>query len=78
MVGHTHDNIDQTFSCLSRYLRKHDAATMPGKYIAFPASPSYSFIVIDHLQSRYDSILFPSVSSMHALLLVVALTNSII
>ena len=31
MVGHTHEDIDQTFSCLARYLRKHDAFTMPGK-----------------------------------------------
>lgn len=30
MVGHTHEDIDQSFSCLSRYLRKHDALTMPG------------------------------------------------
>lgn len=39
MVGHTHEDIDQTFSCLSRYLRKHDALTMSGiteiKYIVF-------------------------------------------
>ena len=31
MVGHTYEDIDQTFSCLARYLRKHDALTMPGK-----------------------------------------------
>ena len=31
MVGHTHEDIDQSFSCLSRYLRKHDALTMPGQ-----------------------------------------------
>lgn len=30
MVGHTHEDIDQTFSCLSRYLTKHDALTMSG------------------------------------------------
>lgn len=30
MVGHTHEDIDQSFSCLSRYLRKNDALSMPG------------------------------------------------
>ncbi len=30
MVGHTHEDIDQTFSCVSRYLKKHDALTIPG------------------------------------------------
>lgn len=32
MVGHTHEDIDQSFSCLSRFLRKHDALTIPGIY----------------------------------------------
>ena len=31
MVGHTHEDIDQTFSCLSRHLQKCDALTMRGK-----------------------------------------------
>ena len=31
MVGHTHEDIDQSFSCLSRYLRKHDALTVSGE-----------------------------------------------
>lgn len=31
MVGHTHEDIDQHFSCLSRYLQKHPALTMAGK-----------------------------------------------
>ena len=30
MVGHTHEDIDQGFSCLSRHLRKNDALTMNG------------------------------------------------
>ena len=30
MVGHTHEDIDQHFSCLSRYLRKHSAETLEG------------------------------------------------
>ena len=30
MVGHTHEDIDQYFSCLSRYLRKHSAETLEG------------------------------------------------
>ena len=33
MVGHTHEDIDQSFSYLSRYLRKHDALTMPGQSV---------------------------------------------
>lgn len=33
MVGHTHEDIDQSFSCVSRYLRKHNALTIPGKFI---------------------------------------------
>ena len=31
MVGHTHEDIDQHFSCLSRYLRKNSAVTMEGE-----------------------------------------------
>ena len=30
MVGHTHEDIDQSFSCLSRLLRKVDALTVAG------------------------------------------------
>ena len=30
MVGHTHEDIDQGFSCLSRYLQKVDALTVTG------------------------------------------------
>ena len=33
MVGHTHEDIDQRFSCFSRYLHKHSAVTMEGTYI---------------------------------------------
>ena len=33
MVGHTHDDIDQRFSCFSRYLKKHSAITMEGTFI---------------------------------------------
>lgn len=29
MVGHTHEDIDQMFSCFSRHLSKHDARTLP-------------------------------------------------
>ena len=29
MVGHTHEDIDQMFSCISRRLSKHDARTFP-------------------------------------------------
>lgn len=30
MVGHTHEDIDQSFSCLSRLLRKVDSLTITG------------------------------------------------
>ena len=30
MVGHTHEDIDQSFSCLSRLLGKVDALTVEG------------------------------------------------
>ena len=30
MVGHTHEDVDQTFSCLSRYLKKNSAVTLEG------------------------------------------------
>ena len=30
MVRHTHENINQSFSCLSRHLNKHDALTNRG------------------------------------------------
>ena len=33
MVGHTHEDIDQSFSCLSRHLKKHDAFTPQGKLL---------------------------------------------
>ena len=32
MVGHTHEDIDQGFSCLSRHLQKMDAMTVSGMY----------------------------------------------
>lgn len=32
MVGHTHEDIDQSFSCLARHLNKHDALTYEGKW----------------------------------------------
>ena len=35
MVGHTHEDIDQTFSCVSRYLRKNDDLTVPGELHSF-------------------------------------------
>jgi len=31
MVGHTHEDIDQSFSCLSRHLQKNDALTSEGE-----------------------------------------------
>lgn len=29
-VGHTHEDIDQLFSCVSRYLQRHSVLTIPG------------------------------------------------
>lgn len=34
-VGHTHEDIDQLFSRLSEYLRKHDAHDLPSMLNAF-------------------------------------------
>ena len=31
-VGHTHEDIDQTFSCISRHLKHRNALTIPGKH----------------------------------------------
>lgn len=30
VVGHTHEDVDQSFSCLARFLQKHDALTPAG------------------------------------------------
>ena len=30
MVGHTHEDVDQSFSLLSKYLHKHSAESMEG------------------------------------------------
>jgi len=30
MVGHTHADVDQSFSCLSKYLQKNSSFTMEG------------------------------------------------
>lgn len=32
MVGHTHEDIDQLFSCVSRHLNRHSAYKLPGWY----------------------------------------------
>ena len=32
-VGHTHEDIDQLFSCISRQLKHRNALTVPGMYI---------------------------------------------
>ena len=32
MVGHTHEDIDQLFSCVSRYLDRHSAYKLPGNF----------------------------------------------
>ena len=35
MVGHTHEDIDQGFSCLARHLQKTDALTVSGLCIFY-------------------------------------------
>ena len=54
MVGHTHEDIDQTFSCLSRYLRKHDAITMPGTFISITSMVTNSIKVFFHFTEMHD------------------------
>lgn len=48
MVGHTHEDIDQSFSCLSRLLRKVDSLTVTGieSMMFFSEGPP-------HLQNKY-------------------------
>jgi len=41
MVGHTHEDIDQHFSCLSRYLKKNSAVTLEGIIVS-----DHEFIII--------------------------------
>ncbi|CAB4032559.1 Hypothetical predicted protein [Paramuricea clavata] len=38
MVGHTHEDIDQMFSCFSRHLAKHDARTIPELFAEMESS----------------------------------------
>ena len=38
-VGHTHEDIDQLFSCISRHLHHKNAITIPGKLIYSPLIP---------------------------------------
>ena len=33
MVAHTHEDVDALFGHVSMWLRRHDAVTLPGKYI---------------------------------------------
>ena len=40
-VGHTHEDIDQLFSCISRRLKHRNAMTIPGKVI-----PTYPLILL--------------------------------
>ena len=32
MVGHTHEDIDQVFSCIVGYIAKHNIRTLEGTY----------------------------------------------
>jgi hypothetical protein len=38
MVGHTHEDIDQTFSCFSRHLAKRNARTIPELFAEMESS----------------------------------------
>ena len=40
MVGHTHEDIDQNFSCLSRLLRKNNALTLRGESVVIECTIS--------------------------------------
>ena len=51
MVGHTHEDIDQMFSCFSRHLNKRDARTLPELMaeMAKAYTPEPSNILIDSM-----------------------------
>ena len=53
MVGHTHEDIDQMFSCVARRLLKHDAVTL--KELKNEISQSYTpEIEVVELDSIFD------------------------
>lgn len=59
MVGHTHEDIDQTFSCLSRHLQKCDALTMRGNYVEclIQAKPgSCPLIIVCLLEVEFEIV----------------------
>ena len=49
MVGHTHEDIDQMFSCFSRHLSKNDIRTLPelSEEMKKAYTPNPSTIVLD-------------------------------
>lgn len=51
MVGHTHEDIDQTFSCLSRLLKRCDALTMQGMTL-YIALNSYLRLLFTDMEKR--------------------------
>ena len=53
VVGHTHEDIDQMFSCYARRLSKHDAKTLPELMEEIQASFSPS-VKVKLLQSLFD------------------------
>lgn len=45
-VGHTHEDIDQVFSCVSRHLKHRNALTIPGIVLDL-ASARFAFFLLD-------------------------------
>ena len=65
MVGHTHEDIDQSFSCLSRLLGKVDALTVEGtKFLNPNLTDMHCYAIFVH-ESRYRATIyrFKSISS---------------
>ena len=52
MVGHTHENIDQMFSCIARRLAKNDAHTL--EVLTYQIEISYPpFVLVEELSSVF-------------------------
>lgn len=54
-VGHTHEDIDQVVSCISRYLQRHSVLTIPGKINvqAFPCTSGSSTGLVEAVTSSF-------------------------
>ena len=53
MVGHIHEDIDQNFSCLSRYLKKNSAVTLDGNNIIEFVNACLNYVYIYICICRY-------------------------